>query len=177
MVLFDHRLGVLAQRDPRVVGENDLQPRVRSRDQLVLEGNGHALCGLGAVTKVHDAHITLQALHHAHAIIALRAAGLRQHEDEEKRRAEEGEARERSLPLHVESILCHGRPARRADTHRSGCLRHPHPAAILYEVLLYLPTAPGCHCIKRRLRYVCVFWAALGQATACLYLMMWGYRM
>src|SRR6478609_10612777 len=32
----------------------------------------------------------------------------------------------------------------------------------------------GCHCIKRRLRYVCVFWAALGQATACPYLMMWG---
>jgi hypothetical protein len=27
---------------------------------------------------------------------------------------------------------------------------------------------------KRRLRYVCVFWAALGQAAACLYLMTWG---
>ena len=27
---------------------------------------------------------------------------------------------------------------------------------------------------KRRLRYVCVFWAALGQAAACLYLMKWG---
>jgi hypothetical protein len=38
--------------------------------------------------------ITLQALHHAHAILALRAAGLRQNEDEEKRRAEEGETRE-----------------------------------------------------------------------------------
>ena len=32
----------------------------------------------------------------------------------------------------------------------------------------------GCHCVwKRRLRYVCVFWAALGQAVACLYLMRW----
>ena len=27
---------------------------------------------------------------------------------------------------------------------------------------------------KRRLRYVCVFWTALGQAAACLYLMKWG---
>ena len=27
---------------------------------------------------------------------------------------------------------------------------------------------------KRRLRYVCVFWAALGQAAACLYLTKWG---
>ena len=27
---------------------------------------------------------------------------------------------------------------------------------------------------KRRLRYVCVFWAALGQAAACLYLVSWG---
>jgi hypothetical protein len=33
------------------------------------------------------AHNTLQALHHADAI-ALRVAGLRQHEDEKKRRAE-----------------------------------------------------------------------------------------
>src|SRR3982074_940471 len=66
------------------------------------------------------------------------------------------------------------RRAQRADTHRSGCLRHPHPHAILYEVLLYLPTDQGCHCIKRRLRYVCTFWAALGQAPACLYVMMWG---
>ena len=71
----------------------------------------------------------------------MRAAGLRQHEDKEKRRAEEGETRKSSLTLHVESILCHGRPPR-ADTHRSGCIRHPHPNAILYEVLLCLPTAP-----------------------------------
>ena len=28
----------------------------------------------------------------------------------------------------------------------------------------------GCHCRKRRLRYVTDFWAALGQAAACLYL-------
>jgi hypothetical protein len=27
---------------------------------------------------------------------------------------------------------------------------------------------------KRRLRYVCVFWAALGQAAACLCLVTWG---
>jgi hypothetical protein len=27
---------------------------------------------------------------------------------------------------------------------------------------------------KRRLRYVCVFRAALGQAAACLYLVTWG---
>src|SRR5258705_4334151 len=32
----------------------------------------------------------------------------------------------------------------------------------------------GCHCSKRRLRYVADFWAALGQATACLYLLNWG---
>jgi hypothetical protein len=54
---------------------------------------------------VYDAHIALQALHHADAIPALRAAGLRQHEDEEKRRAKERETREGSLILHVESIL------------------------------------------------------------------------
>jgi len=27
---------------------------------------------------------------------------------------------------------------------------------------------------KRRLRYVCVFWAALGQARACSYQITWG---
>src|SRR6266446_7844475 len=32
----------------------------------------------------------------------------------------------------------------------------------------------GCHCMKRRLRYVADFWAALGQAAACKYLVMWG---
>jgi hypothetical protein len=32
----------------------------------------------------------------------------------------------------------------------------------------------GCHCMKRKLRYVADFWAALGQAAACLYLVMWG---
>jgi len=34
----------------------------------------------------------------------------------------------------------------------------------------------GCHCMKRRLRYVADFWAALGQAAACQYLVMWGCR-
>src|SRR5260370_38019874 len=29
---------------------------------------------------------------------------------------------------------------------------------------------------KRRLRYVCVFWAALGQAGACSYPITWGAR-
>src|SRR3954453_19211301 len=175
MVLFDHRLGVLAKRDLRVVGENDLQPRVRSRDQLVLEGNGHALCGLGAVTKVHDAHITLQALHHAHAILALRAAGLRQREDEEKRRAEEGEACDSSLTLHVESLLCHGRPPRSART-RTGADAYDNRIRPQFCMKCYCACRrhQGCHCIKGRLRYVCVFWAALGKATACLYLMMWG---
>src|SRR6266852_2965567 len=32
----------------------------------------------------------------------------------------------------------------------------------------------GCHSRKRRLRYVADFWAALGQAAACLYLVRWG---
>src|ERR1700720_3541425 len=32
----------------------------------------------------------------------------------------------------------------------------------------------GCHCMKRKLRYVADFWAALGQAAACQYLVMWG---
>jgi hypothetical protein len=32
----------------------------------------------------------------------------------------------------------------------------------------------GCRCRKRRLRYVTDFWAALGQAAACLYLVRWG---
>jgi hypothetical protein len=31
-----------------------------------------------------------------------------------------------------------------------------------------------CHCGKRRLRNVADFWAALGQAAACLCLVMWG---
>jgi hypothetical protein len=45
-------------------------------------------------------------------------------------------------------------------------------------VLLCLPTAPGLPTVwKRGLRYVRVFWAALGQAAACLYPMMWGYRL
>ena len=32
----------------------------------------------------------------------------------------------------------------------------------------------GCHRMKRRLRYVADFWAALGQAAACQYSVMWG---
>src|SRR4051812_41165544 len=175
MVHFDHRLGVLAKRDLRVVGEHDLQPRVGSRDQLVLEGDGHALGGLSAVAKVHDAHITLQAFHHAHAILALRAASLRQHEDEEKRRAEEGETRESSLTLHVESILCHGRPSLSART-RTGAGAYDTRIRTQLYMKCYCACRrhQGCHCIKRRLRYVCVFWAALGQAAACPCLMMWG---
>jgi len=90
---------------------------------------------------VHDAHITLQALHHAHAIIALRAAGLRQREDEEKRRAEEGEPRESSLTLHVESILCHGRPPRSART-RTG--------ADAYDTRIRPQFYMKCYCACRR---------------------------
>jgi hypothetical protein len=66
-----------------------------------------------AQIKVLDcAHITLQAFHRAHAILALRVAGLRQHEDEEKRRAEEGEARESSLT-----------PQNRLSAYSCGCIR------------------------------------------------------
>ena len=37
-----------------------------------------------------------------------------------------------------------GSAPRSADTHRMrGCLRHPHPNATLFGVLLCLPTAPG----------------------------------
>jgi hypothetical protein len=37
-----------------------------------------------------------------------------------------------------------GRAPRSADTHRMrGCLRHSHPNAALFQVLLCLPTAPG----------------------------------
>jgi len=124
---------------------------------------------------VHDAHITLQALHHADAILALRAAGLRQHEDEEKRRAEERETRESSLTLHVESILCHGRPPRSART-RTGAGAYDTRIRTQLYMKCYCACRrhQGCHCIKRRLRYVCVFWAALGQAAACPYLMIWG---
>ena len=78
--------------------------------------------------------------------------------DEEKRRAEEGEARESSLTLHVESI-----PA--TDVRRAArghapelMLTTTHPAAILYEVLLCLPTAPGLPLYKAetsvRLRFL-----------------------
>jgi hypothetical protein len=158
MVLFDHRLGVLAKRDLRVVGEHDLQPRVGSRDQLVLEGDGHALYGLGAVARVHDAHITLQALHHADAILALRAAGLRQHQDEEKRRAEERETRESSLTLHVESILCHGRSPRSARTRTGAGAYDTRIRTQLYMKCYCLPTAPGLPLYKAetsvRLRFL-----------------------
>jgi hypothetical protein len=44
----------------------------------------------------------------------------------------------------VSPFRCVGRAPRSADTHRMrGCLRHSHPNAALFQVLLCLPTAPG----------------------------------
>jgi len=46
-------------------------------------------------------------------------------------------------------------------------LAHPHPNATRFGVLRACRRHQPCRCIKRRLRYVCVLWAALGQAN-CL---------
>jgi hypothetical protein len=64
--------------------------------------------------------------------------------------------------------------AQRADTYRCGCRRHPHPNATLFEVLLCLPTAPGLPLLGHGdFGTSPLFWTALGQATACLYVLRW----
>jgi hypothetical protein len=68
------------------------------------------------------------------------------------------------------------RSARRAARARSqGVLvQHPHPNATLFGVLLCLPTAPGLPlCGNGDFGTSSFFWAALGQAVACPYLVNW----
>jgi hypothetical protein len=52
--------------------------------------------------------------------------------------------------------------------------------AVLASILNAIVPADGTRAAtvwKRGLRYVRVFWAAVGQAAACLYPLMWGYRL
>jgi hypothetical protein len=68
-----------------------------------------------------------------------------------------------------------GRAGQRSDTHRMRVLTAP--ASEYNSVWSVIVPADGTRAAiagKRRLRYVCVFWAALGQAGACSYLMTWG---
>src|SRR5258708_38921535 len=69
------------------------------------------------------------------------------------------------------------RHKQRADVGGGGCLWHAHPNATLFGVLLCLPTAPGLPLYKWRLRCVADFCAALRQAAACQYLVMWGVQL
>ena len=68
-----------------------------------------------------------------------------------------------------------GRAAQRADTHR---MRDAMALASKHNsIRSVIAPADGTRTAiagKRRLRYVCVFWAALGQAGACPYLITWG---
>jgi hypothetical protein len=67
---------------------------------------------------------------------------------------------------------------------RGAAFRHA-PDAGAYATGIRTQLYLECYCVpadgtraaiagKRRLRYVCVFWAALGQAGACSYLITWG---
>src|SRR4029453_16000372 len=51
---------------------------------------------------------------------------------------------------------------------------HPPQPPLHFKFFFSSPRPQRCHCIKRRLRYVADFWAALGQAAACQYFVMWG---
>jgi len=68
---------------------------------------------------------------------------------------------------------CHARAAQRAGTHRMrgayGTRTHS-----IWSVIVPADGTRAATAGKRRLRYVCVFWAALGQAAACLYPVTWG---
>jgi hypothetical protein len=73
------------------------------------------------------------------------------------------------------SMSWSARRAARGHAPDAGCLRHPHPNATLFwSVIAPADGTRTATAGKRRLRYVCVFWAALGQAVACLYLITWG---
>ena len=61
-----------------------------------------------------------------------------------------------------------------SGTCRCECRRHPHPNKLYLDCYCACRRHQGCHCRKRRLRYVADFWAALGQAAACLYPVRWG---
>jgi hypothetical protein len=53
-------------------------------------------------------------------------------------------------------------------------MAHASDATLYLECYCACRRHQGCHCMKRKLRYVADFWAALGQAAACQYLVMWG---
>jgi hypothetical protein len=57
----------------------------------------------------------------------------------------------------------------------AGCRGASAPNATLFEVVIAPADGTRAASVgRRRLRYVCVFWAALGQAGACSYQMTWG---
>ena len=67
------------------------------------------------------------------------------------------------------------RAAQRADTHRMrGAYGTRADRSSICSVIVPADGTRAATAGKRRLRYVCVFWAALGQAAACLYLITWG---
>ena len=68
-----------------------------------------------------------------------------------------------------------GRAAQRADTHRMrGAMALASKHNSNWSVIAPADGTRTAIAGKRRLRYVCVFWAALGQAGACPYLITWG---
>jgi hypothetical protein len=76
----------------------------------------------------------------------------------------------------VSPFRCVGRAPRSADTHRMrGVLTAlASERSSISSVIVPADGTGPATAGKRRLRYVCVFWAALGQAAACLYLVTWG---
>jgi hypothetical protein len=46
--------------------------------------------------------------------------------------------------------------------------------SVILSVIVPADGTSAATCMKRRLRYVADFWAALGQTAACLWLTMWG---
>src|SRR2546425_439467 len=76
----------------------------------------------------------------------------------------------------VSTFRCVGRAPRSARA-RTGCGVLTAPASERNSFWSVIVPADGTRAAtagKRRLRYVCVFWAALGQAEAYPYLITWG---
>jgi hypothetical protein len=79
-------------------------------------------------------------------------------------------------PLCCVALSMRGRARRSART-RTGRVVLTAPASERNSIWSVIVPADGTRAAiagTRRLRYVCVFWAALGQAGACSYPITWG---
>ena len=77
-------------------------------------------------------------------------------------------------PAGLSPYRCEGPAPQAGGISLSGCSWARSRTQLYFECYYACRRHQRCHCRKRRPWYVADFWAALGQATACLYLANWG---